>query len=189
MYPERIAPQLMPRAPLYRSLPKDEKQLNEDLNLCLPHSEMPCQLQSAACNEIRLHDQDEDKVCSKLKLFCTEGWPEKHHLNCSLQPYWQYKAGINVQQGILTKDDRVIIPSELRLDVLDKVHISHQGIQTCGERAKSGIWWPNLSKHMEDLVRERPTCIKTKTNRTEPMIPSQLPECPFVLVVDDYSRN
>ena len=101
------------------------------------------------------------------------------------------------------KDDRVIIPSALRLDVLDKIHTGHQGIQKCRERAKSGVWWPNLSKQIEDLVRECPTCIKTKTNRAEPMIPSQLPERPFqkvgtdlfewkgqefVLVVDYFSR-
>ena len=60
------------------------------------------------------------------------------------------------------KDDRVIIPSALRLDVLDKIHKGHQGIQKCRERAKSGVWWPNLSKQIEDLVRECPTCIKTK---------------------------
>ena len=127
------------RAPLHRSLTKDEKKLNEDLNLyvshiveCLPTTERRLQ-------EIRLH-QDEDEVCSKLKLFCSEGWPEKHHLNCSLQPYWQYRAEITVQQGILMKDDRVIIPSVLRLDVLDKIHTGHQGIQKCRERAKSGVW-------------------------------------------------
>ena len=149
------------RAPLHRSLTKDEKRLNEDLNLyvshiveCLPTTERRLQ-------EIRLH-QDEDEVCSKLRLFCSEGWPEKHHLNCSLQPYWQYRAEITVQQGILMKDDRVIIPSALRLDILDKIHTGHQGIQKCRERAKSGVWWPNLSKQIEDLVRKCHTCIKTK---------------------------
>ena len=80
------------------------------------------------------------------------------------------------------KGDRVIIPSALRLD---------------------GVWWSNLSKRIENLVRECPTCIKTKANRAEPMIPSQLPEGPlqkvgtdlfewkgqeFVLVVDYFSR-
>ena len=149
------------RAPLHRSLTKDEKQLNEDLNLYVSH------------------------VVECLPTLCSEGWPEKHHLHCSLQPYWQYRAEITVQKGILMKDDRVIIPSALRLDVLDKIHTGHQGIQKCCKRAKSGVWWPNLSKQIEDLVREFPTCIKTKTNRAGPMIPSQLPERPFQEVGTD----
>ncbi|XP_022806280.1 uncharacterized protein K02A2.6-like [Stylophora pistillata] len=101
------------------------------------------------------------------------------------------------------KDDRVIIPSALRLDVLDNIHTGPQGIQKCRERAKSGVWWLNLSKQIEDLVRECPTCIKTKTNHAEPMILTQLAECPFqkvgtdlfewkgqefVLVVEYFSR-
>ena len=88
------------RVPLYQSLTKDEKQLNAELNLyvshvidCLPTTE--CHLQ-----EIRLH-QDEHEICSKLKKFCQEGWPEKHCLKSALLPYWQYRGEITVQQGIL----------------------------------------------------------------------------------------
>ena len=85
------------------------------------------------------------------------------------------------------KYDRVIIPSVLRFDVLDKIHTCHhhQGIQKCRERAKSGVWWPNLSKQIEDLFSESPTCIKTKPNRAEPMIPTQLPVYPFQKVGTD----
>ena len=141
------------RVPLSRSLTKDEKQLNDELNLyvshviyCLPTTERRLQ-------EIRLH-QDEDEICLSLKEFCREGWPDKHRLKFALLPYWQYKGEITVQQGILMKGDRVNIPSALRLDVLDKIHTSHQGIQNCRERAKSGVWWPGLSKQIEDLVKE-----------------------------------
>jgi len=101
------------RAPLYQSLTKDEKQLNDELNLyvlhvidCLPTTERRLQ-------EIRLH-QDVDEICSKLKEFCREGWPEKHRLKIALLLYWQYRGEITVQQGILMKGDRVIIPSALR---------------------------------------------------------------------------
>ena len=46
---------------------------------------------------------------------------------------------ITVQEGILTKDKIVIIPSALRLNVLDKIHTGHQGIQKFPERIKSGV--------------------------------------------------
>ena len=63
------------------------------------------------------------------------------------------------------------------MDVLDNIDTGHQGIQKCRERAKSGVKWPGLSKQIEDLVRECPTC--TKVNRAEPMFPSKLPERPW----------
>ena len=112
------------RPPLHRSLTKDETQLNEDLNLYVSHILQCLPTTERRLQEIGLH-QDKDEVFSKLKLFCSEGWPEKHHLNCSLQPYWQCRTEITVQQGILMKDDRVTIPSALRLDVLDKIHTGH----------------------------------------------------------------
>ena len=74
------------RAPLHRNLTKDEKLLNEDLNLYVSHSVECLPTTEHRLQEIRLH-QGEDEVCSKFKLFCSEGCPEKHHLNCSLQPY------------------------------------------------------------------------------------------------------
>ena len=74
------------------------------------------------------------------------------------------------------KDDRVIIPSSLRLDVLDKIHTGHQGIQKCRKRAKSGVWSAEsqqADRRSCQLVKECLTCIKTKTNRAEPTIPSR----------------
>ena len=86
------------------------------------------------------------------------------------------------------KEDRAIIPLALRLDVSDKIYTGHQGIQKYRERAKSGVWWPNVSKQIENLVRECPTCIKTKANRAELMISSQLPERPFQKVGIDLFK-
>ena len=126
------------RAPFHRNLTKDEKLLSEDLNLYVSHRVECLPTTERRLQEIRLH-QREDEVCSKFELSCSEGCPEKHHLNCSLQPYWQYRAETTAQEGILMKDERVIIPSALRLDVLDKTHTGHQGIQKCRKRTKSGV--------------------------------------------------
>ena len=83
-------------------------------------------------------------------------------MNDALEPHWQWKGEITIQQGIL--------PSALRLEVLVKIHTGHQGIKKCR---------PGLSRQIEELVKERPTCIKTRRNHAEPMIPSRLPERPW----------
>ena len=31
--------------------------------------------------------QEEDPVCSQIKVCCYEGWPDKHSLNDALKPY------------------------------------------------------------------------------------------------------
>ena len=121
--------------------------------------------------EIRLH-QHEDEVCRKLQEFCTEGRPDRSKLNS--------RASIIIQRGLLMKNSRLIIPSSVRLDmdILDKIHAGHQGIRKCRERARESVWWPDLSKQIEDMVTTCPTCCKHHKSHTEPMIATPLPERP-----------
>ena len=126
--------------------------------------------------EIRFHQQD-DEVCRKLSEFCTEGWPDRTKLNTTLLAYWPERGNITVQRGILMKDTRLVIWSSLQLDTLDKIHAGHQGIRKCQERARKSVWWPGLSKQIEDMVTTYPTCCKYRQNHTEPMIATLAKDC------------
>lgn len=89
--------------------------------------------------------QDEDPVCQRLKSYCIEGWPDKFHLHDAVKPYWPFRGDLTVVHGILLKLSRIVVPSAMRLQVLDKIHEGHQGIVKCREQAKTSIWWPGLS--------------------------------------------
>ena len=101
------------------------------------------------------------------------------------------------------KGCRIIIPSVMRLEILDRLHKGHQGITKCRARAKASVWWPGLSKQVEDLVHGCRRCAEHKNEFTEPLIPSVTPERPwqivgtdlfhlkgntYILVVDYFSR-
>ena len=87
--------------------------------------------------------------------------------------------------------------------MLDRIHTGHQGISKCRERAKQSLWWPGLSRQLEELVKNCSTCRKCLNQRREPLIPTVLPELSwqrvgtdlfefrghsYLLVVDYYSR-
>ena len=190
------------RAPLRKSPTKTDIRLNEDLNLYVANILEGLPATERRLEEIRLHQQD-DEVCRKLQEFSTEGWPDKSKLNSALNAFWPERTSITFQRGLLMKDSRLIIPSSLRLDTLDKIHAGHQGIRKCRERARESVWWPGLSKQIEDMVTTCPTCCKHRKNHAEPMIPTPLPERPwqkvttdlfyhsgktYIIVVDYYSR-
>ena len=90
--------------------------------------------------------QDEDSVCRQIKTYCSEGWPEKHSVNNAMKPYWSTRGELTVVQNILLKGITIVIPSSMRLEILNKIHEGHQGIAKCRERAKSSVWWPGLSR-------------------------------------------
>ena len=79
--------------------------------------------------------QDEHPVCYQIKEYCLDGWPDKHPLNDVIRPYWAYRGEITVVQNILLDVSRIVIPSSMRLEILDKIHEGHQGITKCRERA------------------------------------------------------
>ena len=91
--------------------------------------------------------QDEDEVTKKVKEYCLEGWPEKHQLASAVRPYWA---------------DRGELTSAMRLEILDRVHEGHQGITKCRERAKQSIWWPGLSKQIQDMIERYRLCNEHK---------------------------
>ena len=74
------------KAPLHRSLTRDEKQLNKYFNLHVSHI-MECLPTTQLCLQEILLYQDENEICSKLKQFCSKERLKKHHPNCSLTLY------------------------------------------------------------------------------------------------------
>ena len=98
---------------------------------------------------------------------------------------------------------RIVIPQSLQQEILTKIHMAHQGITKCRDRARLSVWWPGLSTQLEELVKNCEICCKEQHQRAEPLIPSELPELPwqkvgtdlfewkndnYLLIVDYYSR-
>ena len=77
--------------------------------------------------------QDNDEVCKTIKQYCFENWPERYLLSSAIRPYWTDRAHLTVVQNVLLKDTRIVIPSSMHLEVLDKIHDAHMGINKCRE--------------------------------------------------------
>ena len=101
------------------------------------------------------------------------------------------------------RGNRVVIPTTLRADVLERLHTGHQGMTKCRQRAKQSVWWPGIGKAMDDKVSNCTICCKYQQQHPKPLMPSPLPSRPwekirtdmfewkkvdYLLVVDYYSR-
>ena len=63
------------------------------------------------------------------------------------------------------------------------------GINKCRERAKQAVWWPGLSKQIQDMVENCQTCLKHKVNQLEPLCPAPFPERPWQEVEIDFFHS
>ena len=129
--------------------------------------------------------QDEDVVCQQLKQYCLNGWPETCKIKGLVKLYRQVSSEIAIQDGLLMRNNRIIIPSLLRQEILDKIHTGHQGIHKCRERARQSVWWPGISRQLEDLIRSCPHCCKERLQSVEPLIPTEFPSLPWEKVATD----
>ena len=121
-------------------------------------------VQSISASDAQLEriKREQDDVCKQIIVYCRDSWPEKHELTGAIRPYYPVKTEIAVANGLLLRGSRLIIPASMRLEILDKIHTGHQGITKCRERARQSVWWPGLSRQLEELVKNCITCVKAQ---------------------------
>ena len=147
--------------------------------------------------------QDKDKVCQQVKRYCLDQWPDKEHLDQDLKPYYQVNDELTIVRGLLMKGTRIVIPTGLQRETLERIHDGHQGINKCRARANRSVWWPGLSAQVKTMVENCQTCCEHRNSPPEPLMPTPLPDRPwqmiasdlftikdtnYLLVVDYYSR-
>ena len=113
-----------------------------------------------------------------------QGWPDLRG-DCpgEVQVYYPFREQITVQDGIVFKEDRVIVPSTLRYGFMDRIHSSHIGIQGCFRRARKVLYWPNMNQDVEKYIQSCDVCNKLSQNQSkESLISHGIPSRPWEVV-------
>ena len=129
----------------------------------------------------------EDAILKTLAGVIKQGWPEsKPHLPPDVQDYFPFKEELTLQNGVIFKGDRVVIPFQMRTEIKRKLDSSHLEVQACQRRAREAFYWPGMYKEIEEYVSQ---CAVWNTyhqgQQREPMISHPVPSRPWqVLAVD-----
>ena len=194
------AADMLSRRPLPRSEPDTD--LDENINAYVHMITSILPATDARLGEI-IVAQTNDHICKLLREYSRRGWPEKQEMTMELKPYWKARTDITVQEGLVMKGSRIVIPAAMRQEILSKLHEGHLGIVKCRARARESVWWPGVSKEIEEYIKKCSNCVMESTNLHEPLIPSEFPKRPwqkvgmdllylertwYLLVMDYYSR-
>ena len=127
-----------------------------DLNVQI-HDVCP-QFSSGCLQKIRA-ETAEDPELSALKEVVYNGWPTTvRELPPLVRPYWTYREELSVEDSLLFKGHRIIIPQAIQGDILSKLHASHQGTEKTKLRARTSVFWRNLNKDIEEMTKSCSTC-------------------------------
>ena len=93
--------------------------------------------------------QQKDEICQKVILHCQDGWPDKSLVKGELKQFFHVASELSVEDGLLLRGNRIVIPMALRAPVLNRLHEGHLGIYKCRDRARESVWWPGLNRELE----------------------------------------
>lgn len=123
---------------------------------------------------------EEDKELQMLFEYFKKGWPEKKVVQKNLLPYYKVKNDLYCIDGLVFLNDKIIVPTILRQDMLMLIHEAHLGITKCKSRARELMYWPGISRDIENLINKCSICEKFQKSQTkEPLENHELPSRPF----------
>ena len=136
--------------------------------------------------------QEQTAKDSTLREVTLCGWPDRRS-DCpaALLACWNYRYVLTVADGLTLKGTRIIIPESLQPAVLKQLHYAHQGSPKCKLRAKGSVFWENINKHIDELVKTSSPCQRhQKLNAKGPLLPHDVPPKAWhTLASDVFSRN
>ena len=82
--------------------------------------------------------------------------------------------------GIIFKGHQIVIPKEMRPELLMRNHYSHLGIAACLRKTKVALFWLHMSSEIKDLVGRCEVCAELKENQVkEPLMTHNIPSRPW----------
>ena len=119
--------------------------------------------------------------------YVKDGWTvNKSSVSETVKPYFSFKEELSECKGLLLKNTCIVVPESMRKVMLAKIHYAHFGSEKCKMLARKTLFWPGMSKQIDDLVSNCDICCSyQRDNSKEPMIEKPIPKNPWEIVASD----
>ena len=86
---------------------------------------------------------------------------DKKNMLTDLHEFWPHRETLSVKSGL-----RIIVPREMRPEMLQYIHEGHQGKERCLLWARNTVFWPQMMYDVQELIER---CI-IEHGRLQPII-------------------
>ena len=94
-----------------------------------------------------------------------------------------------IEDGLVLKGMRIVIPNEKREEILQQIHERHLGFSKCQVRAKETVYWPGINEQLEQLILNCQLCLKYSRLKNKDMphtaLGHEVPPVPWSKVATD----
>ena len=138
-------------------------------NSSTPHNDT-ISIDEVLCSNVQISTTGIEKIRQEtskyvtlqhLKRIITYGWPETRR-DCSknLHMFWNYRDELSVENQMVFKGDRIVVPATLQHTILRHLHEGHMGLEKMLLRARSAVFWPGLTADVNNMAKNCETCQK-----------------------------
>ena len=176
----------------------------EDVQAYVDAAEMERPASPEKIEQIKLATASDPQLRPVLD-YTVSGWSKyAKDLPEEIRKYHAVRGELSVVDGKIIYHNRLVIPSSLQLEVLERIHDGHQGMTRRRERANMSVWWPGISRDIQSKVSVCEFCQENlPSQRKEPLITTPFPErawkkigadlCAhqgkqFLVIINYYSR-
>ena len=111
----------------------------------------------------------QDEQLTRLKGYISRGFPcDKKNLWTDLHEFWPHKEMLSIESGLITCGNRIIVPKEMRPEMLQYVHEGHQGKKRCLLRVRNTVFWPKMTYNAKQLIEKCIIC--QEHGKSQPII-------------------
>ena len=121
-----------------------------------------------------------DETSRVVIEYVMKGWPsEKEHVDELARVHRSFREELSVEDGLLFKSDRLVVPRPLGTEVLDEIHRAHSGQNKSICFATNYVFWPSMTAQIKDKVSRCPICNAFRNQQQrESLHPHYIPGLP-----------
>ena len=103
----------------------------------------------------------QDDHLYQLRNFIIAVWPNmKDELHADLRPYRSCRGELVVIDGIILKGRCIVIPNNLKQQVLDQLHTNHTGIEKTKLLACRSVYWSSINADIKNYIKHCAICLE-----------------------------
>ena len=133
-----------------------------------------------------------DPTLRAVKELIQHGWPHQRQLVPEqARSYCNVKEDLTIENDIIMKNSRCVIPAAMRRDMLHRLHDAHMGVEATLRLACQTVFWPGINSQIRDFISACDTCLTYQPSLPkEPMQAHEVPLQPWTkLGADLFSFN
>ena len=129
----------------------------------------------------------QDNQLTRLSHYINTGFPcHKKNLSTDLQEFWNFRDTLSIENGPITSGSRIIVPYEMRAEMLQYIHEGHQGKDRCLLRARNTVFFcPKITYDIQELTERCIICQEHGKSQFIIVTTQELPPFPWHTLATD----